>query len=38
MVVFANLGEFIRDEEDTAELGLGGGKRGADSRSGVPFA
>lgn len=37
-VVFANLGDAIRDDEDTTELGRGGGKCGVDSRSGVPFA
>lgn len=35
-----NLGEAIRDDDDTTELGLGGGKCGeaANCRSGVPFA
>jgi hypothetical protein len=37
-VLFASLGDAIRDDEDTAELGLGGGKCGTDSRSGVPLA
>ena len=36
--VLVNLGEFIRDDEDTTELGLGGGKCGTESRSGVPLA
>ena len=38
VLVLASLGEFILDDEDTTELGLGGGKCGTDSRSGVPLA
>jgi hypothetical protein len=37
-LVVANLGGAIREEEDTTEPGRGGGKCGADSRSGVPLA
>jgi hypothetical protein len=36
----AKRGEFIRDDDDTVELGLGGGKCGEEEvwRSGTPFA